>query len=72
MSEENNKSPFYGKGTITKEQLSRKYCISKRHLSYLLNEKYYDQLMPLGYEKKSIILSPKIVNKFIEIYGQPF
>lgn len=55
---------------ITKADLAAKYGISRETLRVLLNEKYYLQLSEVGYEKNSRLISPKVLNKFIEIYGE--
>ena len=60
-----------GKGTLTKSELRDQYNISRGTLQYLLNIRYYDQLKEVGYKKFSKILSPQVVSKFKEIYGDP-
>ena len=57
--------------TIRKSELAEVYGISLSHLGKLLNKRYYDELVKLGYTKKVITLSPVIVRKFIELYGEP-
>ncbi|MCO5258684.1 MAG: DUF4248 domain-containing protein [Crocinitomicaceae bacterium] len=56
---------------LSKKELAQKYGISAGTLNNLLNNRYYELLTPLGYEKQQKLLSPCIVRKFIEIYGEP-
>lgn len=63
--------PFKGTGTLTKAELRDIYNISATTLANLLNVKYFAQLQPLGYIKDSKILSPVVLKKFMEIYGEP-
>tara|TARA_X000000950_G_C13690434_1_gene567788 strand:+ start:363 stop:596 length:234 start_codon:yes stop_codon:yes gene_type:complete len=63
--------PFKGRGSVTKQELCEAYNFSLQTLGRLLNKQYYSILSELGYNKRSNILSPKIINKFIELYGEP-
>ena len=65
------KPPFEGKGSVTKQELCEAYNFSLTTLGGLLNRQYYSILKELGYRKRSNILSPKIINKFIDLYGEP-
>lgn len=56
---------------LSKKELAQKYKISLTTLQRLLNCRYFDLLKPLGYEKNQKLLSPTVVRKFIEIYGEP-
>lgn len=55
---------------MTKKELRQYFNISQGTLSNLLNEKYYKELEPLGYEKRKQIVPPLAVKRFIEIYGK--
>jgi len=56
---------------MSKYELAQKYNISLSTLRNLLNVRFYNELVPLGYLKRQIILSPCVVRKFIEMYGEP-
>lgn len=56
---------------MLKSELAQKYNISLTTLRLLLNERYFIQLQPLGYAKQQQLLSPCVVRKFIELYGEP-
>jgi hypothetical protein len=56
---------------MTKKELANLYGISAGTLKNLLNVRYFSILEPLGYQKNQIILSPAVVRKFKEIYGEP-
>tara|TARA_R110002126_G_scaffold289552_2_gene444701 strand:- start:2432 stop:2659 length:228 start_codon:yes stop_codon:yes gene_type:complete len=66
-----NEQPFKGRGSLTKQEVCDAYKFSMQTLGRLLNHQYYVVLAELGYVKKSSILPPKVVNKFIELYGEP-
>lgn len=57
--------------TLTKYQLAAKYGISPSSLRSLMNKVYYDELVAEGYVKRRIILSPRVVAKFVDLYGEP-
>lgn len=63
--------PFKGKGSVTKQEVCEAYNFSIQTLGRLLNKKYYTVLSELGYTKKCTIISPKVINKFVELYGEP-
>jgi hypothetical protein len=65
------KPPFKGMGAVTKQELCEAYNFSLRTLGRLLNSQYYEEIKELGYNKHSNILSPKVINKFIDLYGEP-
>lgn len=56
---------------MIKKDLKNLYGISHSTLRKLLNVTFYDELKPLGYQKDNRILSPCVVRKFIELYGEP-
>ena len=56
---------------MTKAELADLYNLSPHQLSGLLNDRYYKQLKELDYKKSDQNLSPKVVRKFIEIWGTP-
>ena len=57
---------------MSKQELCFKYGFSLTTLASLLNDRYFDQLEPLGYRKNDKILSPKVLAKFFDLYGEPF
>lgn len=57
---------------MTKDELARAYKISPSTLRKLLNQRFYDDLKPLGYIKMNKTIPPIVVRKFIEIYDKPF
>lgn len=58
-------------GLLTKSELAAKYGITVRTLAKLLNVRYFDELAAVGYEKSCKYLSPKVIQKFFEFYGEP-
>jgi len=56
---------------MSKKELANLYRVSSGTLAYLLNVVFYDELQKEGYDKENKILAPKIVARFIELYGQP-
>lgn len=56
---------------ITKAYICEKYHISRETLRVLLNERWFIELTAVGYLKNSRIISPKVYQKFIELYGEP-
>ncbi len=55
----------------TKAELANKYNMSADALRELLNVRYYETLKELGYKKTCKIIPPRVVRKFVEIYGKP-
>lgn len=47
------------------------YGISAETLRKHLNVDYYADLLAVGYKKNKSILTPKVLEKFIELYGAP-
>jgi hypothetical protein len=68
---EETKQPYEGKGHITKADLCAMYQISSDTLRKLLNIKYYDQLLEVGYNKQDKILTNLVFEKFKELWGEP-
>lgn len=57
---------------VTKTTLAQKYGVTRDYLSNLLNKVYFEELETVGYKKDhSNILTPNVVRKFIEVYGEP-
>jgi hypothetical protein len=56
----------------SKAQLADLYQISSRTLAYYLNQRYYEQMKTIGYNKTSKTLSPKEVSKLVDLIGMPF
>ena len=56
---------------MRKSKLARKYNLADTQLRYLLNSLYYKELKAVGYAKSDKVLSPKVVRRFIELYGPP-
>ncbi|WP_107037859.1 hypothetical protein [Brumimicrobium mesophilum] len=54
---------------VSKSDLREYLGIKHTKLKYLLNVKYYDELVELGYEKKRSILPPVVTRRFLEIWG---
>lgn len=48
------------------------YGFSSKKLWQLMNIEYYHELSAVGYKKESQIIPPIVLNKFIELYGEPF
>jgi hypothetical protein len=57
---------------MNKKQLTEKYNISLVTLNKLLNKDFYNELSILGYKKKDRLLGPKVIRRFLELYGEPF
>ncbi len=54
----------------TKAELAE-YCeVGSSTLRILLNVKYYDELVLVGYEKNKSLLPPNVVRRFLEIWGK--
>lgn len=62
---------FKHTGVISKKELCQLYNISRETLRKLLNEKYFENLQAVDYEKKSTLLSPKQFRVFRDLYGDP-
>lgn len=56
---------------MQKQELAREYNISGTTLRALLNDRYYELLKNVGYRKTDQLLSPRVVRKFKELYGNP-
>lgn len=56
---------------MTKAQLAAKYSISPSTLRKLMNVTFFDELKEVGYNTRQIILSPNVIRKWEEIYGEP-
>jgi len=56
---------------MSKKELANLYKISRGTLSFLLNVTYFKELQKVGYTKEHKLLTPLIVEKFIELYGRP-
>lgn len=69
FNEETN--PFKGKGSVNKKDLCLEYRISYATLGKLLNTVFFEELKEVGYTKYQSILSPKVIQKFVELYGVP-
>lgn len=52
-------------------KLYEKDNLTQRKLGDLLNKRYYEELAPLGYVKTAHDVSPKVVRRFFELYGEP-
>lgn len=59
------------KHAISKSILAARYGFSTQTLCNLLNGKYFEELEKVGYEKTQKLLSPHVVRKFLELYGEP-
>lgn len=57
--------------TVTKSELANRYKISSDKLRKLMNVVFLDDLKQVGYDINSVLLSPKVIEKFIECYGAP-
>lgn len=57
-------------GRYLKNEIALKYKISRSHLAYLLNVKYYQYLQPFDYVKTQKDLTPKQLEIFVEKYGE--
>lgn len=55
--------------SLLKYQVAELLGISASTLSYYLNNKYYDELARLGYEKNQKILTPRILNYLSDRIG---
>jgi len=56
---------------MSKKELANLYKLSRGTLAYLLNVRFYKELQVVGYNKEHKTLAPKVVRRFIELYGQP-
>ena len=59
------RDPSRGK-TLLKSELAERLNISTRTLYKWLNEEYYEEIKLLGYKKGGKILTPKVVNVFLD------
>jgi len=59
------------RGSITKQEVKQLYNFSCSTFKRLFNDRYFDQLAAVGYEKNSILIPNKVYQKFKEIYGEP-
>ena len=57
------------KSCLTKKEVAQLYGISMVTLSNWLNDRYYEELLEMGYYKNQKILNPKILNFLQEITG---
>ena len=55
---------------MRKKELADLHEMSSDTLRKLLNEKYFEVLEPLGYEKNSKKLPPIVVREFTRIWGK--
>lgn len=56
---------------MSKSELAQKYGISMSTLKVLMNKRYFKDLEAVGYQKTHQLLSPNVVRKFMELYGEP-
>jgi hypothetical protein len=56
---------------MSKSELALKYGFGATKLQKLLNITHYEELEKVGYQKSDQILSPNVVRKFMELYGEP-
>jgi hypothetical protein len=56
---------------MTKKLLALKCGLSRSILGKYLNVYFIDELTEVGYSKEMRILTPAVVRKFIELYGEP-
>ncbi len=52
-----------------KAVLCELYKISSTKLRTLMNVVFYDELVLVGYNKNDKIVSPRVVKKFVELWG---
>jgi len=57
--------PFHR--SVTKKELAEMLYISPSTLQRYLNERYLHRLEPIGYNRNSRILMPRILNEIAEI-----
>ncbi len=55
----------------TKKLLAQKCGLSRSVLGKYLNVHFIDELIEVGYSKEMRILTPAVVRKFMELYGEP-
>lgn len=55
----------------TKSELKDLYGVSASHLRYLMNVRYYEELLSVGYVKTDSIVPPKVLRKFFELHDKP-
>jgi hypothetical protein len=56
---------------MTKKLLGQKYGLSPQMVKYYLNSHFIEDLEAVGYSKEMRILPPKVVRKFVELFGEP-
>lgn len=59
-------------GTITKAELCEMCGFSSSTLRRYMNQMYFEDLKKVGYKTTQQILTPKILEKFFELFGEPF
>ncbi len=57
--------------TCSKSQLALMYQISPGKLRTLMNDTFFTELEAVGYHKRAILLSPLVIEKFTECFGEP-
>lgn len=65
--EEKNKIPQ----ELRKSELAELYGMHPSRLRKLMNGDFKEELELVGYKTTQQILSPKVVNRFFELYGEP-
>ena len=59
------------RGYVTKAYLCKAYKVSSKVMRLWLNQKYYKDLVKVGYEKMQQGLTPKQVEVLIDKVGEP-
>lgn len=59
------------KNNLSKAELANLYGLAPSTLRKFLNVHFFKDLKAVGYNKRMQTLTPKIVRKFIELYGEP-
>lgn len=57
--------------SITKQQLRLIYGLEPKTLQRLMNVTFYEELQKVGYVKTCVTLSPRVVDEFIKLWGEP-
>ena len=58
---------------VSKKTLRAKYGLERQAMDQLMNVQFFEELQKVGYtNKKSKNLSPRVVRKFIELYGERY
>ena len=55
----------------SKKWLRQQYGFGTTKLCRLMNRVFFEELVQVGYKKSDQDLSPKVVRKFFELYGEP-